>query len=64
MSLTLDYRLSKLKSYIKPISDTRTVSDPSEYGAVYYSPDDHGTAHISVLAANGDAVSATSTINL
>ena len=50
--------------YVNPISDARTVSDPSEYGAVYYTPTDHGTAHISVLAANGDAVSATSTINL
>ena len=48
----------------KLFTDTMTVDDPSEYGAVYYSPTDHGTAHISVLAANGDAVSATSTINL
>ena len=44
--------------------DDNTMTDPSEYGAVYYTPDDHGTAHVSILAANGDAVSATSTINL
>lgn len=46
------------------ISDEATRADPAQYGAVYYAPEDHGTAHISVLAENGDAVSATSTINL
>jgi gamma-glutamyltranspeptidase len=34
------------------------------YGAAFLeSASDHGTAHVSVLAANGDAVAATSTIN-
>jgi gamma-glutamyltranspeptidase/glutathione hydrolase/leukotriene-C4 hydrolase len=48
------------------INDTATQTNIS----VYYGADfmgslvsDHGTAHISVLAANGDAVAATSTIN-
>lgn len=48
----------------KKISDKFTVNNASYYGAVYYTPVDHGTAHVSVIAPNGDAVSATSTINL
>eukprot|EP00090_Calanus_glacialis_P004532 TRINITY_DN13387_c0_g1_i1.p1 TRINITY_DN13387_c0_g1~~TRINITY_DN13387_c0_g1_i1.p1 ORF type:complete len:490 (+),score=135.18 TRINITY_DN13387_c0_g1_i1:1-1470(+) len=46
------------------ISDRATINNASHYGAVYYTPENHGTAHVSVLAQNGDAVSATSTINL
>ncbi|KAF7272751.1 hypothetical protein GWI33_014504 [Rhynchophorus ferrugineus] len=46
------------------ISDVSTSQDPSFYGADSISVDDHGTAHISILAPNGDAVSVTSTINL
>lgn len=46
------------------ISDYITWQDPQHYGAEVIMPEDHGTAHISVLAPNGDAVSATSTINL
>ncbi|XP_011171809.1 scoloptoxin SSD14 isoform X2 [Solenopsis invicta] len=46
------------------IDDTKTWQDPKHYGSsTYASVEDHGTAHISVLAQNGDAVSATSTIN-
>lgn len=41
----------------------QTFNDFNHYGAEYTSKDDHGTSHISVLAANGDAVSITSTIN-
>lgn len=41
-----------------------TWQDPTHYGAEVEVPDDHGTAHISVLAPNGDAVSVTSTINI
>jgi len=48
----------------KNISDYRTWQDAMHYGAEVIVPDDHGTAQISVLAPNGDAVSVTSTINL
>ena len=46
------------------IDDTFTVNDPEYYGADFATREDHGTAHLSVLAPNGDAVSVTSTINL
>ncbi|EFA08621.1 glutathione hydrolase 1 proenzyme isoform X2 [Tribolium castaneum] len=46
------------------IHDGTTSQDPSYYGAKTVQPEDHGTAHICVLAPNGDAVSVTSTINL
>ncbi len=46
------------------INDTATQSDLGVYGAAFLkAASDHGTAHVSVLAANGDAVAATSTIN-
>ena len=45
------------------IDDTTTHNDFEFYGADFYSPDDKGTAHLSVLAPNGDAVAATSTLN-
>ena len=42
-----------------------TTHDPSYYREpmVFSIPSDHGTSHLSVLAPNGDAVAATSTVN-
>ena len=45
------------------IDDTSTSNDYEFYGAHFYAVEDKGTAHLSVIAPNGDAVSSTSTIN-
>lgn len=45
------------------IEDDRTYQDFEHYGATFATPVDHGTAHISVVAPNGDAVAVTHTIN-
>ncbi|XP_066137416.1 glutathione hydrolase 1 proenzyme-like isoform X2 [Euwallacea fornicatus] len=45
------------------ISDTTTRQDVTYYGAEAEIVEDHGTAQISILAPNGDAISVTSTIN-
>lgn len=44
------------------INDSRTWQDIRHYGSVV-GFEDHGTAHVSVLTQNGDAVSVTSSIN-
>lgn len=46
----------------KKIDDTKTHSI-DYYGGHFVTQEDHGTAHISILAPNGDAISATGTIN-
>ena len=46
------------------VSDDSTSQDPEEYGAEFSDTEDSGTAHVSILAPNGDAVSVTSTVNL
>ncbi|KAK3735589.1 hypothetical protein QZH41_003619 [Actinostola sp. cb2023] len=47
----------------KRICDDRTFSDYRHYGN-FYSEQDAGTTHMSLMAPNGDAVAATTTINL
>lgn len=47
----------------KLIQDDETFENRAYYGSNYSNVMDQGTAHISVLAPNGDAVSVTSTIN-
>lgn len=65
----IDELLSNLtsKSYAdfirQKIDDKRTFTDYEFYGADFCTPEDLGTAHISVLAPNGDAIAVTSTIN-
>ncbi|XP_053663470.1 glutathione hydrolase 1 proenzyme-like [Anopheles marshallii] len=55
------------KNYIAYIRDTivsnMTFNSYDYYGADFAGLQDQGTAHISVLAANGDAIAVTSTIN-
>ncbi|KAJ8959097.1 hypothetical protein NQ318_022354 [Aromia moschata] len=46
------------------IEDGFTSEDPKHYGAVFYSKEDHGTAHFSILDQAGDAVSVTSSVNI
>ncbi|XP_013145262.1 PREDICTED: gamma-glutamyltranspeptidase 1-like isoform X1 [Papilio polytes] len=45
------------------INDSSTSNDTAVYGAAEYNQPDAGTAHISIIANNGDAVSVTSSIN-
>lgn len=45
------------------INDNQTYQDYKYYGGVFGNVPDHGTAQISVLTANGDAITVTSTIN-
>jgi len=59
-NLTSDDYAEMIKRRIK---DDRTSNDPGEYGAVTTTIVDAGTAHVSVLAPDGSAVSVTSTIN-
>lgn len=43
--------------------DMSRTHNSSYYTNISYEPHDHGTAHVSVLAPDGSAVSVTSTVN-
>lgn len=51
------------REFREQVDDTRTFSDWRHYGALFEGADDHGTAHVIVVAPDGSAVSVTSTIN-
>ncbi|GFT38492.1 glutathione hydrolase 1 proenzyme [Nephila pilipes] len=61
--LTLELTSDEYADIIrKKIDDERTYS-PDHYGVNVTVHEDHGTAHVSIIAPNGDAVSVTSTVN-
>lgn len=48
----------------RQVSDVRTWNDSEHYGTDLLATENKGTANLAVLAANGDAIVATSTINM
>ncbi|XP_063384073.1 glutathione hydrolase 1 proenzyme-like isoform X1 [Cydia fagiglandana] len=51
------------RAFRDQVNDDHTFNDWQHYGALFEGADDHGTAQIVVIAPDGSAVAATSTIN-
>lgn len=72
MHKIIDFHLQLMSNLTDPkvaaiirakIEDNRTYNNYSHYGAQFDLTEDHGTANIVVIAPNGDALVATSTVN-
>ena len=57
--LSNDYAL-KIRN---AVDDNKSFDDVTHYASKYVTPENHGTSHISIITATGDAVSITSSIN-
>lgn len=60
-NITSDAYVAHVRQLI--LASNRTRDDYEHYGAKYALVEDEGTAHINLLAPNGDALAVTSTIN-
>ena len=52
------------ESLRQKIYDNRTFENFTYYGDFYSSTEDGGTSHMSLISPDGDAVAATTTVNL